>query len=278
MLSFYSSLGFYLFSLCCFLPLSDLQAQTSKNKKKKDDMGFVKKELHRSFEIVDNKPSDKSYLTTIRFYNGKGKEEKLIFYYKDGSIRKSYSYRYQVEKRLTERFYVLNGKELKDFSSEADELGNCIKLTRYKADGQVLDLTLCKYDAKSRKIEEFYYDNNNQEIYEIFYTYNDVQKTLTERLNDFRTGEEFIATMQLNENEQPILRTRYKKTGHLVDKTIYKRDLKGRIIEKQLFPDGKKMRIKERYDYDDVNKKMTMSVTDEMSSSLLEYAVVVYEY
>jgi hypothetical protein len=38
------------------------------------------------------------------------------------------------------------------------------------------------------------------------------------------------------------------------------------------------MRIKERYEYDDANKKMTMSVTDETNSRLLEYAVVVYEY
>jgi hypothetical protein len=278
MLPIHSSLGLCLLSLCSFLPLSDLQAQTSKNKKKKDDIGLVKKEMHRSFEIIDNKPGDKSYLTTVRFYNAKGKEEKLIFYYKDGSIRKSYSYRYHAEKRLSERFYELNGNTLKDFSSEADLVGNITKLTRYKTDGEVLDASLYKYDAKSRKIEEQYFDNNNQKVYEIFYTYNDAQKTLTEKLRDFKSGDEFIATVQLDDNEQPILRTRYKKTGHLVDKTVYKRDEKGRVIEKQLFPDGKKMRIKERYEYDDANKKMTMSVTDEANSRLLEYAVVVYEY
>jgi len=267
-----------LFTLCYLLTIGALNvanAQRSKLfKKKQPNEKKIKIALRWEYAIKNNQPASEGYLAAETAYQINGEPSKYQMYSIDGTVK--YSYQYKKDGNTQLRYWEHEGTVIVDSREELDALGNVIKHIRYQPDGKILDIKMMDYNAKGRIVKEVYFDNANQRVYEIIISYNEAQHSLTERYHDFLNKEEYMIAVELDDDYQPLIRTRYKKSGPLVDKTIYKRDQQGRLLEKQVYDVNKKMVLQEQFVYDDDEGKMNCSIFK--AAKLLAHYVYEYKY
>lgn len=265
----------------CLLSLSEAQAQFPKlfKKRKKDKTERqLKTEERWNYEIIENAASPEGVMVAKATYSPEGKRQLLKIYHNSGGLKYSYKYQQNEKALKQERYWQLEEQKIKDYVEELDALGNVIKRIRYKPTGEILDITNWEYDSQGRPSSEVYYNDNNKRVYELNYTYNDAQRSLTEKQHYLIEDASYMTAVELDEDFQPLSRSRYKQSGPLVDKVVYNRDEKGRLIEVQHYPDGKTMTIKETYKYKDDQDKVIYSVFNVKSNKMLEYVVFVYKY
>jgi hypothetical protein len=267
-----------LLSFCLLMSL-DAQAQFPKlfkKRKKENTEAQLKTEERWYYQIIENAAAPEGALVAQASYSETGEQTSLKIYQQSGALK--YSYQYKKEELKRKRYWEQDGQQIKDYVEELDALGNVIKRIRYKPTGEILDITSWEYDSQGRPSLEVYYDDANKRVYEINYSYNDAQRSVTEKQHFLIEDEYYMTAVELDENFQPLSRSRYKKSGPLVDKVVYLRDEEGRLKEVQHYPDGKNMSIKEKYEYKDDRNKVVYSVFNVKTNKMLEYSVFVYKY
>ncbi|MCP4443015.1 MAG: hypothetical protein GY810_29265 [Aureispira sp.] len=261
---------------CLLLSSSAIWGQ-KKPKRKKSKDPIVKVETRWDYKIVDQTPAEQGNKSTEIHYNEEGKKDKWLAYTLNGQLKYQYGYTHS-EGEIKRFWKTADGQLITDYTEEHDEFGNVTKLIRYKPTGDQLDIIMYEYDMQGRKSDELYYDDQNQKVYEIIYRYNDFQHTMTETHVDHLNNEEYLSAIELNEANLPVTLTRYNKSGPLVNKTTFKRDEQGRLIEKMTYKNGKTLDIKETYEYSESGDKKTCSIYVSGGKELVEYVVYTYEY
>lgn len=265
----------------CILSVSETYAQFPKlfKKRKKDKTERqLKIEERWDYEIIEDAASPEGVLVAKATYSSEGDREELKIYQKTGALKHSYRYEYEEKALKRQRYWQLEEQEIKDYVEELDALGNVIKRIRYKPTGEILDITNWEYDSQGRPSSEVYYNDNNKRVYELNYTYNDAQRSVTEKQHYLGEDASYITAVELDEDFQPLSRSRYEQSGPLVDKVVYNRDEEGRLIEVQHYPDGKTMSVKEKYEYKDDQDKVIYSAFNVKHNKMLEYCVFVYKF
>jgi hypothetical protein len=93
-------------------------------------------------------------------------------YQKDGSLSNKYSYNYNNKGELIETTGYLNGKSIGLISSfKYDELGNCVQVWDYDANGKPIKDYEAIYDEKSNLLNSIFYSDDGEVFYRMAYTY-----------------------------------------------------------------------------------------------------------
>ncbi len=238
----------------------------------------LKSEERWNYEIISNAASPEGMMVAKAVYDQNGAPQKLSLYSPNGQLKHQYFYKYDSQSLKRTRYWEYEEQQINDYVEEMDALGNVIKRIRYKATGEILDIKTWEFDSEGRPTLEVYYDDANQRIYEIRFSYNNAQRSATEKQHYLIEESSYMTAVELDDNFQPLSRSRYKEEGALVNKTVYLRDTDGRLTEVQHYPDGKTMSIREKYEYLDDRDKVIYSVFETKTSKMLEYSVFVYEY
>lgn len=239
-----------------------------------EPLKIIKKETCWTYSIIDNSPMKKGSLATQIEFNASGQKTKMMSFQPNGAL--AYEYFFEYKKNSRECYWKMeDGTLIKSEVETYNKAGKVQSRTRYSTNGKLLDKQVFEYE-NNLKTQETYFNSDGQKIYTIEYSYNKEQQTSREIYTNYITKEQTIGAVELGNHNLPNTYKEYKSSGPVVRSIEYKRDEKGRILEKNTYSSTNVLETKEVYNYT-ANKK-ECSVFIDGGKTLVEYVVYEYDY
>lgn len=255
------------------------QAQLLKKVWKKHKEPQISCQTRWDYNISESGKPGIRYRAAVRHYNELGKPSSWVRFDEDGNPQIKYDYRYK-DTSVKRVWYTPSGEVRSDYVEQYNKQGQLIRYTRYTKSGSVLDRRTFEYDAEGRKIREEYLNEALEPIFVNTFSYDDKRYVVKEHYNDLINDESYVAIIQHNIDWKPLSYTRYKASGPVDQKVLYKQDEYGRIINTETYKEGKILSSRNSYTYDSTGMldSFSLFIIEDGEERLVERSEYEYEY
>lgn len=204
-------------------------------------------------------------LTILICSCAKKKEEwnELKMYDLNGKVRVFSEYSYKaiekfgvVEKAARER----SSYPYEDIYIEFDKKGNPLEEVKYKSDGRIESMSVCKYDSKGNSIESVHYGRDS--VFDSRYTYKYNKKNLILQVVKYGLDNNILnkTNFKYNGKDQLIEEIELGPKDNVESKNTYKYDNEGNKIEVDTYTSIGKLKERNTYKYDNHGNMIQNSV------------------
>jgi hypothetical protein len=238
---------------------------------------YLRFETQWSYPVHNNRPAEQGNKIAEVQYDSLGRKQWALGFNTKGDTQSHYRFEHLDSLQKMRKYLVAAGQSHLELEESYFEKNKLSSQVYYKSNGQLLHRLLYDYDTKGRLYQILHFDEKNQKTYSVVRAYHEYQPSYMEYYEDFANNERYEVATDYDSLRNPLQSIRYKASGDLVDKVVFKYDEQGRLLSRSIYKGENKLDIQEIYTYMD-DQKMAKALYLGDKNELLEYTVYVYQY